>query len=377
MKRDLPILLALAVVILLPQLQSQQPAPNRVMGSVSAIAPDKREVSLRTDAGVVYGAIAEDNAQVLRIAPGERDMSKAEKIAFTDIAVGDRVLIRGEVNAENKTVVAKTLVIMSQSSLSAHKTQEQQDWKTRSLAGVVKQVDATKNEITLATRGGKEWTVAAPASATFMRYADDSVKYADAKPSSLDGVHAGDQLRVLGDKDEAASRIAAQSVVFGSFRTVAGEVKSLNAEKHEVTITDLQSKKPLIIAVGNDATLRKMAQFPMMGGGPRGPGGPGGPGGGMPMRAGGGPGGPGGPGGGPGMGGRGPDMERMVERLPAATFADLKTGDAVIVSVAKGADDAHVKAITFVAGMDFLLRASPAAVGQAVANWNLEMGMPQ
>src|SRR5262245_28582178 len=141
MNRDLPIFLALAVAAVMPQLMSQQPA-NRVMGVVSAVTADKKEVSLRTDAGDAYGAIADDSAQVLRIAPGEKDMSKAEKIAFTDIAVGDRMLIRGEVNTTAKTVIAKTLVVMSKASITARQHKEQEDWKTRSLAGVVKSVDA-------------------------------------------------------------------------------------------------------------------------------------------------------------------------------------------------------------------------------------------
>ncbi len=371
MKRDLPIFLALAVAVLSPALQSQQPpAPaNRVMGVVSAVTADKREVSLRTDAGDIYGAIADTNAQVLRIAPGERDMSKAEKITFSDIAVGDRLLIRGEVNASDKTVIARTLVVMSKSSIAARQSKEQEDWKTKSLAGVVKSVDSDKREITLTTRGPKEWTVTVAPAVPLMRYADDSVKYADAKPSEFQVLRPGDQLRVLGARDDAASKVTAESIVFGSFRTVAGEIKSLNADKREVTVTDLQSKKPVVIAIGADATLRKMPQMAGGGGMRGGPGGmrPGGAGGGMR---------PGG-GGGFGGGGGGPDMQRMVERLPPATVADLKQGDAVIVSVAKGADESHVKAITFVAGMDFLLRASPQAVGQMVANWNLEMGMPQ
>ena len=134
------------------------------MGVVSVVTPDKKEVSLRTDTGDIYGAIADESSQVLRIAPGERDMSKAEKITFTDIAVGDRMMIRGEVTDATKTVIAKTLVVMSKASIAARQTKEQEEWKTKSLAGIVKSVDAGTREITLTTRGPKEWKVsAAPA----------------------------------------------------------------------------------------------------------------------------------------------------------------------------------------------------------------------
>ena len=127
MKRDLPILLALAVVALLPQLRSQYPSPNRVMGVVSGVTAGSKGISLRTDAGEVYGAMADDGAQVLRVAPGERDMSKAEKIGFQEIAVGDRMLIRGEVSAATRTIIAKTLVVMSRASITALQSKEQED----------------------------------------------------------------------------------------------------------------------------------------------------------------------------------------------------------------------------------------------------------
>jgi hypothetical protein len=126
--RDLPIFLALAVAALLPPQFAQQPAPaNRVMGVVSAVTPERREVSLRTDSGEVWGASADEQAQVLRVEAGERDLSKAEKIGFTDINVGDRLMITGEVSPAARVVIARTLVVMSRASIAAR-----QSGKTRS-----------------------------------------------------------------------------------------------------------------------------------------------------------------------------------------------------------------------------------------------------
>lgn len=348
-----------------------QPA-DRVLGVVTEVTPDKRLVALRNDAGDIYGAVAGDGAQVLRIAPGERDLSKAEKIDFAAIAVGDRLLVRGEVTAGTKTVVARTLIVMSKAAIVSRESKERDAWRTQSLAGVVKKIDAGARAVTMTARAAgapgttKEWAVTLKPEASLMRYSDDSVKYADAKPSAFEALREGDQLRVRGARDETASTIAAEALVFGSFRTVAGEIKSVNVEKREITITDLQTKKPLMIHVGEDAGVRKMPAFP--GGGGGGPG-PGGGGRGMMMRGGGPPGG--------GGGGMMPDFQRMIERMPPAGLKDLQQGDAVILSVAKGADASHVNAITLVAGVDFLLRASPAALGQMVAGWNLDMGMPQ
>ena len=132
MNRDLLTALALAAAALLAQLQPA-PAPprpaDRVMGVVNAVTPENKEVSIRTDAGEVYGAVADAGAQVLRIAAGERDMSKAGTIAFADIAVGDRLLIRGEISAARRTVLANTFMVMSRASIPARQSKEREDWK--------------------------------------------------------------------------------------------------------------------------------------------------------------------------------------------------------------------------------------------------------
>lgn len=347
-----------------------QPNPNRVMGVVTEVTAGKKQLAIRADEGPIYGAMLSDGANVLRIDPAERDMSKAEKVDFTAIAAGDRVLVRGEVNAENKTVIVRTLVLMSKSALSAREKKEADAWKTQSLAGVVKKVDPASRTVLLTARAGgppagpgamagqtvsatKEWTVAVAPEVSMMRYADGSAKYADAKPSSLEAVKEGDQLRVRGPRNAEEATVKAEAIVFGSFRTVAGEIKSVDAGKNQITVMDLQTKKPLVIDIGAEATLRKMPSF---GGGGRPGGGP--------------PGGGGGFGGGR-PGGGAPDLQRMMDRMPPAQFSDLQKGDAVILSVAQN------KAITVIAGVDALLRASPTALGQMVAGWSLDMGMPQ
>ena len=101
-----------------------------------------------------------------------------------------------------------------------------------------------------------------------------------------------------------------------------------------------------------------------------------GPGGGM-ARPGGAP-GQGGAGGFGGNGGGPPDLQQMLERMPAFTIADLKPGDALIISSTVGADRTRVNAISVLAGVEPILVASPRTFGQAggIASWNLEMSVP-
>ena len=63
----------------------------------------------------------------------------------------------------------------------------------------------------------------------FRRYAPDSVRFSDAKPGSFADLKVGDQLRVLGEKNADGTRIKAEAIVSGSFRNIAGVIKSIDA----------------------------------------------------------------------------------------------------------------------------------------------------
>ena len=205
------------------------------------------------------------------------------------------------------------------------------------------------------------------------RYAPDSIKFGDAKPSSFSELKVGDQLRALGDRTEDPLRFNPEKVVTGSFRTVGGVVTAIDPATGEIKINELEKKTPLTIIIKQDAVLRRFpADMGMMGGMGRGPGGPaGGPGGAAP--AGGGQAAqgnaptatagwrswrPGWTGRARWTGGRpggGFNINDMLERLPTIAIADVKVGDTIIVSSTQGVDPTRLTAISLVAGADTLL----------------------
>ena len=65
--------------------------PSHFVGSITSI--DNHTVNVKTDAGAQYAFDVPSDAVIKRIAPGEKDLSKAATIAFSDLAVGDRVLV--------------------------------------------------------------------------------------------------------------------------------------------------------------------------------------------------------------------------------------------------------------------------------------------
>ena len=78
--------------------------------------------------------------------------------------------------------------------------------------------------------------------ATFLRYAPDSVRFDEAKASSLSEIMVGDQLKALGDKSSDGTSFAADEIITGAFQTVAGTVKTVDVEKSEIVISDFQTK---------------------------------------------------------------------------------------------------------------------------------------
>ena len=60
----------------------------------------------------------------------------------------------------------------------------------------------------------------------------------------------------------------------------------------------------------------------------------------------------------------------MIDRTPAITVADLKTGDAVIVSSTVGANADQVTAITLLAGVEAILT-KPGTREMSLGDWSV------
>ena len=401
--RFLSLVLALATAAAqTPPASTSGPAKS-LIGEVTAVDAAAKQIKIKADNGGAYTVGLDENTAYLRVPPGEKDLKKATKIALTDIAVGDRLLARGTVSEETKTVPAKTVIIMTKGDIAQKHERDRAEWQRRGVAGTISAVNPETKEVTVTTRGREAATVAVDASAAeFRRYAPDSVRFSDAKPGTFAELHVGDSLRALGNKDDSG-KYKAEEIVSGSFQTIAGTVISVDAANNEVRITDLQTKKPVTVRINKDSALKRLPEqmATMMAMRMRGGSMAGGPPGaqGRPREAGAGPpdaanterrgyapggaGSPSGGPGGPGPGGRGPgggnfDLQQILERMPALQLSELKKGDALIVSSTKGVDISSMTAITLVAGVEPFLAAAPRSAGQVnLGSWSLDVGMPE
>ncbi|MGO9123751.1 MAG: hypothetical protein ACLP6G_02565 [Terriglobales bacterium] len=350
------------------------------VGTVKAVAGNV--ITLTTDAGATVKVVVGETTRMVRTAPGQKDLKDAAPAQLQDVQVGDRILARGKLSSDGNSVLAMSIIVMKAADIAAKQQQERDDWQKRGMGGLVTAIDAAKGNITISisTLGGsKAATVHVAKETVVRRYAPDSVKFDDAKPGTLDQIKTGDQLRARGTKNADGSELAAEEIVSGTFRNVAGTVISTDASKQEINVLDLATKKPVVLKIAAESQLRElpamMAQriaMRLKGGAAEDQPGTTGQ---MPTSsstAKPGEGAAGGGNSGQRPGGRG-DFQQMLSRLPAVTIAGLQKGSAVMIVATEGTATNSPTAITLLTGVEPILTAAPKG-GQAamlLSPWNL------
>jgi hypothetical protein len=369
---------------------AQTPASTPLAKAVGEIKTlSGTSLTLATDDGKTESIALPENLRVVRIAPGATDLKNATPITVEDLQKGDRVLVQGKASDDGKSMIAVRVVVMKQSDVSAKQQQEKDDWQKRGIGGLVGEIDPTAGTVTISVTtlaGSKKVLVQTTKKTVIRRYSPNSVKFDDAKPGKLADIHSGDQLRARGNKNTDGTEFAAEEIVSGSFRNIAGTITAVNAADNSLTVMDLLTKKQVVVNVAPDSQLRKLPQMmaqriamrlkgqtpegqPPASGAPANAAAASPSGGAAP----GAPGGAGGYGGGAARGGGG-DLQQILTRLPAVTVNDFQKGDAVILVSTEGTDSL-VTAITLVGGVEPILTASPAGrQGMVLSPWSLSGG---
>jgi hypothetical protein len=365
---------------------SAQDAPgagsmSRRIGAVKAI--NGTSITLTPDSGADVTVTIQPAARILRIAPGEKNLKNATPIQLQDIQVGDRILVGGKASDDNSSLAATTVVVMKQSDLEAKHEQERQDWQKRGVDGVAGAVDAAAGTVTITVRS-KNVVIHTSSTTLIRRYPPDSVKFDDAKPSTLQEIHTGDQVRARGDRSPDGGELSAEEIVSGSFRNIAGTIDSVDASSSTLSVHDLLSKKNVLVKITPDSQLHQlppeMAQriaARLKGGAAGASSGAGSTSATNPQGANGqnaksadAPGANGGNSAGGRPGGT-PDFQQMLSRIPPTSLANLHKGDAVVIVSTEGAADQGT-VITLLSGVEPILRAAPSASSYALLTpWSL------
>jgi hypothetical protein len=359
-------LCALVLFAIALPLSAQTPAPSpvsdpaitalSVTGVVSELKPDTRQVIVTTAAGNQVIVTLSDRTSFMRIPPGEKTKDKFIKISPADFGVGDSVFARGRMTDDRKSMPALEFYVMSKGDIAEKREREKEDWRKRGLAGTVSSINADTKEITIdarTTEGPKPTVIATTAETKFRRYAPDSVRFSDAKPSAITELKTGDQLRALGTKS-ADGRFTAEEIVAGSFQTIGGAIAEVNAEKQEIKINDAQSKQPVTVVISKDSVMKRLTPELLAAL--------------MPPK--------------PGAGSnvappkQSGDLQEMFDQLPAVTLSELKPGESILISSTKGAEPTRVTAIAIVSGVGPLLQNSQGGRPAAVSLGAMSLGGP-
>jgi hypothetical protein len=361
-----------------PGAQGAPPAATnpatRPVGTIKTITG--KAIVLTTDAGAEVTIQVQDDARLVRIAPGQKDLKDAAPIQLADLQPGDRILVRGKLADDGKTIVAASVIAMKQTDIAMKQSHERDEWQKHGVGGLVSAIDAGGGTIRISTNAlgaAKDVSIHVSKQTVLRRYAPDSVKFDDARPSAIEVIKSGDQLRARGTRSADGTELTADEVVSGTFRNIAGMINLIDAPQGTITVMDLVAKKPITVKVTSDTQLRKLA--PAMAqriamrlkgapaDAPAGAGAAGSPtakpaetsGGGQAE----GQSGAGRTGGAGGAGGG--DLQQALSRMPAATLADLQKGDAVMIVATEGTQERGVTAITLLAGVEPLLQAAGAS----------------
>ena len=355
----------------------------RAVGTIKTIQGDS--ITVVPDSRGEITATLASSTKILRVPPGEKDLKNAVLLTAQDLQPGDRVLVRAPASGEGHSIAALSVIVMKQGDLSAKQQREREDWQKRGVGGLVSAVDPASGTITISSGAfGAAHNIAihTTKSTILRRYALNSVKFDDAKPAPFDQIKPGDQLRARGTRSPDGSDLAAEEIVSGWFRNIAGTISAIDAASNTLTVQDTIGKTAVVVRVSADSQLKKLpqelaqriamrlkasaagnddhgtgTQAPTMGGPPASAGSS------TPRR-------PGAMQNGNGNGQ--PDLQRFLSRLPNSSLADLQKGDAVMIVSTQGGGAETVTAITLLSGVEPILTAAPSRAASTILSpWSL------
>jgi co-chaperonin GroES (HSP10) len=364
-----------------PSSEAPQVAAGSAVKNVGVVKSiHEKNLVLKTDAGPEISVSVTDAARIVRMAAGQTDIKSAPAIPFAEIQVGDRMLLRGRSGA-NGEIEATTIVVMKQADVAQKQQHDREDWQKRGTGGIVNAIDASAGTFTVSVTPTRSVLVKTSKDTIFLRYSPNSVKFADAQKGTIDQIKTGDQLRARGTRSADGKEIAAEEVISGTFRNIAGTISSIDAANNSITVKDILVKKSVVIKFNSDSQLRKLAPqmaqrlaFFLKSGAQAGQNGA--PAGGQISASATPASGPGQGGGPSGRAAGGPDFQQMLSRIPSITLADLQKEEAVMVVATQGTTGNEVTAITLLGGVEPILTASPNGTSAAAlfSGWN--MGAP-
>lgn len=368
MKRSSMLGLATAIFGLCLTISAQQTpgaaGVTRKTGAVKSIQGNT--IVLQDDAGQQIKVTIQENARILRVAPGQTDLKSAVPITAAEIQSGDRMLVRGQAGDSADSLLASAVIVMRKGDVAQKQQQERMEWQRHGTGGIVTSIEGGAGTVILSVTPTQNVEVKTTPQTGFLRYAPNSVKFEDAIKASFSDIKVGDQLRARGTRSADGKELTADEVISGTFRNIAGTITGIDVDTSTVTVKDVLGKKSVKVKIAADTQMRKLpeqlaqrigfflkspeaaqaaaARFQQRGGSAAG---------------------------GQRAGGGAPDFQQMINRLPAVTLADLKKEEAVMIVSTPGTGNSEVTAITLLSGVEPILTSNTSQAAALLNGWNL------
>jgi len=346
--------------------QQAAPAIARVVGTVQSISG--KSLTVISDSGTTSSVIVEETTKLLQIEPGKTNLTEATHFSFTELQPGDRVLVRGILADDGKTLHAASLIAVKKAALAEKQSKDRAEWQ-RGVGGLVNSVDTSASTISISTNAlaaKKEVVVHFASDTVFRRYASASTRFDAARIATVTEIQPGDQLRAKGTRSEGGTDFSATEIVSGTFRNITGMVAASDTATNTLVVQDLATKTPVTLKINSESQMRKLppqfaeslaarlknqsagagqiqpnAQTP------------------APQR------------------GAGGDFQQVIARMPVATLSDLQKGEAVMVVTTQGNGKDPLTVVTLLGGVEPILRSSTKGARDMILSpWSLGGGEP-
>ena len=359
------------------------PGGARVVGTVQAISG--KSLTVISDSGSPSNVLVEDTTKLLQIEPGKTNLSEATPFSFTELQPGDRVLVRGILTDDGKSIRAASLIAVKKAALAEKQAKDRAEWQ-HGVGGLVKSFDTSASTISITTNAlatKKDVNVHFNKDTVFRRYASDSTRFDAARLAPVTEIQPGDQLRAKGTRSEGGADFNADEIVSGTFRNIAGIVTASDAANNILVVQDLVTKTPVTLKITPESQMRKLppqfaeslaarlknqsagagqSQPPTQTAASQQPTQPTQQG----IAA-----------GQQGQRGAGGDFQQVIARMPAATLSDLQKGEAVMVVTTQGNGKDAITVITLLGGVEPILRSSTKGTQDMILSpWSLGGGEP-
>jgi hypothetical protein len=333
-----------------------------VVGEIVSVTREGRTATIKTEEGKLVVLDIGNETRCTKLQEGATTMAGALPVQCGDIEVGDRALVRGSTEDDQRVLRAQRLVVLSRADIKRRRESEIDEWRRRGISGLVQEVSPQTRQITLQVRrrGAGSLIITALEKCVFRRYAPGSGKFADSRVSSFDEISVGDQAWVLGNQSTEGNALTAEQIVSGSFQTLGCIVTEVVLPDNEIKVTTIDKKRLVTISITKNSALRRISveagnaiataviagraaqkESPLV----QGP---------NPTdavhtqkdnRA-----------------TRRPetdasDIQRIIDRLPIISLTDIKVGETLAVTGTLGQDKSHLAAIRIVSGADAVLNA--------------------